>query len=249
MEINKQLGFTLTELLVGLLLSSIIMNALFQFHLSNKRQYLKAQQMLSTQFDVQWISDLLSNSIRRAGFTPCMGVSHLNTLDRRHFEKKVFDLKIEQQPKTRIIVNRMSESFSHLISMVSPTQLIISNEMPLKEQHPIIIADCEHAEIHEVLSINKIGSKVLITLTKPLAYSYSSSTYVGEWFEEQWFIDTNKKRKNTLFYKLFQTEELSSEIHSMKVRKVNANQQNALEIILGLENEATHRLYVVVRGS
>ncbi len=246
MEIKGQAGFSLSELLVGLLLSSIIMTALIQFYLGNKRQYVLAEQILATQFDVQWVSDLLSNSIRRAGFTPCVGIDYLTVVDRQHFDKKVNALKIEDQG---LQVNRMSESYSQLIRIVGSSQLIVSNDAPLNEQRPLIISDCKHAEIHQVFSIEKMGTHYLITLTKPLIYSYAASAYVGEWLEEKWFIQKDKKGKSVMYYKLFQTEELSSLIHSMQIKMQTTNHRTVLEVVMGLDNTVIHRLIVAVRGS
>jgi hypothetical protein len=246
---KRYLGFSLTELLIGLFLASFIMNALVQFYIANKRQYLKAESALSTQFDLFLVSDLLSNSIRRAGFTPCVGVDHLRVIDRRDLEKQIFGIAVENQSKSRILVNRMNESYVKVISIVGQSELMISNEISLNEHLPIMIADCEHAEIHNISSSKKIGRQVLITLTKPLIYSYEDSAYVGEWLEEQWFIKRNSKGDNSLFYKLLQTEELSAVIHSMKVKMKEVNHKKALEIFMDLKEGATQELMVVVRAS
>ncbi len=246
---KHQSGFGLSELLVGLFLASIILTALIQFYLSNKRQYLAAEAILTERFDLQWVSDLLSNSIKRAGFTPCLGVDQLDVVDRRFFGRKVSSLKISNQPQQLIQVNRMSEQFTKLIRVQSPTELIISNSAPINEHHPLLIANCEHAEIHEILSIDNMGTRSLITLTKPLMFTYGASTYLGEWLEERWFIKRNGKGVDALYYQLHSAEELTSLIHSLYIKETYNQAQRYLNIILGLEQKKTLELLVAVRGT
>jgi Tfp pilus assembly protein PilW len=60
------------------------MAALIQFYLTSKQHYLQTEKVLEAGFEVQWVMDLLSDSIRRAGFTPCLGLDHLTVVDHRH---------------------------------------------------------------------------------------------------------------------------------------------------------------------
>lgn len=246
---KRQSGFGLSEILISLFISSIIMGTLIQFYMSNKRQYLAAEEILSTQFDLQWVTDLMSDSIRRAGFTPCLGVDQLQAVDRRNFSKKLTGLRIENQPQHLIQVNRMNELFSQLISVQNATQIIVSKHAVWNEKRPLIIADCEHAEVHKIGMIDKIGPNYLITLTKPLIFSYDVSTYVGEWLEERWFIKHNVQGVPALYYQLSQTEELTPLIHSLRIKDKRAHEKRYLDIELGLDQDKTHQLFVAVRGS
>lgn len=216
---NHQSGIGLPEVLISLFLTSLIMATLGQIYLSNKRQYSEAQTVLSASLDLQWVSDLLSDSIRHAGFTPCLGVDQMETIDRRNNKKNLSGLTIEQSPQQSVQVNRMSNLFSKVIAIQNTTQLIVSNTVLFKKHRPILIADCEHAEVHQILSVEKSAKTYLLTLAKPIMFSYPTTTYAGEWFEEKWFIKPNTKKDRTLHYKLFQTEELSSLIHSLKSKK------------------------------
>jgi len=246
---QKQSGTTLSEVLISLFLASIIMTILIQLYLSSKQHYLEAEQILESNFDLQWVSDLLSDSIRRAGFTPCLGIDQLQVVDRRDIRRTVKGLKIENEPQQLIQVNRMSEVFAKVLYMQSPTKIVVPHSILFNEQRPLLIADCEHAEVHQIFSIEKQADGYLITLTKPLFFSYPESVYIGEWLEEQWFIKKNTEGTNTLHYQLVQIEELSPLVHSLKMSSSRVHGKQFLKVILGMDKDKTHQLTVAVRGS
>jgi hypothetical protein len=223
--------------------------SIIQFYLGCKRQYHEAERVLTTCFELQWVGDLLSDSIRRAGFTPCLGIDQLQVIDRRH-NQRIDALKIENKAHQFIQVNRMSEHFAKVMKMQNPSQIGVQNSVRFHAKRPILIADCEHGEVHELLNIEQHTDESLITLNKPLRYSYdTASTYVGEFFEERWFIKSNVKgHKPTLYYQLTQTEEVTSVIHSLHTKQ-DAQNKRFLELSLGLKDDKTHQLIVTMRGS
>ncbi len=246
---NQQSGFGLSELLISLFLTTFIVTVLMQFYLSNKRHYLAAQKQLEEHLDLQWVRELLSDSIRRAGFTPCVGISQLKIIDRRNFKSIIPEVSIVDSLRSLIQVNRMSEHFTKIIAIQRPTQLLVAHGVLFKESHPVLIADCEHAEIHQILRIDKSRRNDLITLTKPLMFSYTASAYIGEWYEEQWFIKQNAKNVNAFYYKLFQAEELTPLIHSLRINQKQVQEKQLIEIVKELDNNKTEKLVVAVRGS
>ena len=246
---REQNGFSLSEVLISLFLASIIMTMLTQFYLSIKRQYIQAQEVLAVSFDLQWVSDLLSDSIRRAGFTPCLGIDQLKVIDRRNFPRVISGLKVQNKPQQSIQVNRMSEVFTQAVTIHSSTELIVSDSIVFHEQRPLIIADCEHAEVHQLFGIEPVGSGYLITLAKPLMFSYGSSASVGEWLEEKWYIKSNAKGIRALYYQMIQTEELTSLVHSLQIKEQRVHERRLIEIIMGLDQDNTQQVLVAVRGS
>lgn len=245
--LNTQLGFSLSEVLVSLFLSSLILLSLVQFYASSKKQYLKVQKELTEQFDLQWVSDLLGDSIRRAGFTPCLGIDQLKVLDSRNTGRLISAMTLETGVNQAIHINRMSEYFTQVIKIRNPYEIIVP-QVFFKEQRPIIIADCEHAEIHHISTLDKLSSMYRINLSRPLKYPFASTTYVGEWLEEKWFIHVSEGHKS-LYYKQSHAEELSPLIHSLKVRSRRVHQKQWLEISLGFEQDREQQLMIAVRGS
>lgn len=225
------------------------MTALMQCYLNSKNQYLHAQKVLATRFDLQWVSDLLIDSVRRAGFTPCLGIDNLHAIDRRKGLQTVSSLKIENQPRQFIQINRMNEWFVPVLRIISPTQILVPRTVAFNEKRPLLISDCEHAEIHQLANIDTLPHNYLITLAKPMLFSYESPTYCGEWLEEQWIIKKNPMGKDALYYHGAQTEELTTHIHSLLVSSQWIHGKRMLEIILGLDEGKTQKLDIAVRGS
>jgi hypothetical protein len=241
-SVKQQSGLSLSELLISLFLASIISSVLIQFYLSSKSEYRKTQKILSQVLDVHWVIDLLSDSIRRAGFTPCLSLDQLIVKDQRTNKAVIQALKIENTPRQLIQISRMHEYFSQ-VKHATANQIWASNTYSFNEKHPVLISDCEHAEIHNVLNIKQFSRSILITLEKPLAYSYTNSAYVGEFIEEQWFI-----HEESLFYRLSHTEEISSLIHSLSVYQQKVHDRLLIEVTMGLEDKTVRQFKVVVRG-
>ncbi|MFI4918818.1 MAG: PilW family protein [Legionellales bacterium] len=247
---RRQLGFSLSEILISLFLSGIIMTMLIQFYLNSKHQYLKTQKLLVKSFDVQWASALLADSIRRAGFTPCVGIDQLTRVDGRDVSQTISGLIVQNQPHAFIKVSRMSEVFSPVLTIQGLNQLTVPQGILFHQQRPLLIADCIHAEVLQIQRIDKsdFGS-YLITLTKPLVFSYTTPAYVGEWLEEKWFIKNNSSKASALYYKSVQTEELTPLIHSLTIKEQTAQGRRLLAISMGLDEDKTHQMVVAVRGS
>ncbi|KGP62392.1 hypothetical protein EP47_13245 [Legionella norrlandica] len=244
-----QAGFGLSEILISLFLASLMTIVLTQLYLSCKSQYLKEQKLLEINLDLQWASDLISDSIRKAGFTPCLNIERLKTSDSRHLGRTIVGFQIENTSRSRLQINRMSEFFAEVVNILSPTQIITSQEIVSNIKHPIIISDCNHAEVHEILSINKLRNGQLIALRKPLVFSYGKTIYLGEWLEEKWFIQQNNAGENALFYKLFQTEELSPFIHEFSVMKEAGSEEQVLNLMFRADEANYRKLSVSVRSS
>lgn len=236
-------GFSITEVLISLFLASLIMTSVSQLYLRSKDQYLQIQTIVSNQLDLLWLNDLLSDSIRRAGFTPCLNINELPNKD-----KKLADIIINQQQQM-LQVNRMSEHFTQVIEIRGSNQILVDAKASINPKRPIMLADCSHAEIQNIERQNKSGQTLQLTLSRPIYFSYHQPIYISEWIEEQWLIRPNAQGIPALYYQLGQAEELSPLVHSLQVRAQNAHDKTVLEIILGLDENQVHKMYVTVRGS
>ena len=79
---NKGIG--LVEILISLTLSCFIIILLQRHYLSVRQQYIYIKSALERNIEVKLASLLLRKSIREAGFTPCLGVENLSTIDDRN---------------------------------------------------------------------------------------------------------------------------------------------------------------------
>ncbi|WP_019218206.1 PulJ/GspJ family protein, partial [Legionella tunisiensis] len=101
-------GFGLTEVIITVFLASLIIIVLLQHYLNCKRFYLDAEITLEREFELQLVSDLIRDSVRRAGFTPCININHLQSIDRRS-NKRIYLLLKQMLVKPCFAFNRMSE--------------------------------------------------------------------------------------------------------------------------------------------
>ncbi|MFA6301797.1 MAG: prepilin-type N-terminal cleavage/methylation domain-containing protein [Legionella sp.] len=232
---KAQNGFSLAEVLISLFLASLILSTLTQYYLSSKRHYLEAQKIVSDHFDIQWVSDLLSDSIRRAGFTPCINI------DKLRFKNPQLHAIILD--KALIEVNRMSEHFFEVLDLPNRSQVVLPASAVINPSKKIIIADCTHAEVHEIADVEKNAFKSQVTLSKPLLFHYKNPIYFAQWLEEKWFIRPNSKKIPALYYQLVRAEELTPLIHSLSVEKENS----LVKVLLGLEGGKSRTLFVGMR--
>lgn len=246
---TRQAGFSLSDLLISLLLSSFLMTILFQCYLTAKEQYLDAEKRLVTGFELQWVSDMLADSVRRAGFTPCLGIESLQVYDSRTGLRQVVGLRIDNNAGGLIEVRRMSEHFSPILSLQNSSQIVIPTRQESNKKRAVLIADCAHAEIHQVLNSKPFAQATLVTLSKPLLFTYAKPVYFGEWLEETWRIKTNAHGVKALYYQAEQSEMLSLAIVSLQASEQRIRGRRLLDIVFGLEKENTEKLVVAVRGA
>ncbi len=243
---NKVRGFGLAEVLVSLFLASLIMAMLSQLYLNNKKQYQIIEKTLQDQMELQWVQEFLSDRIRKAGFTHCIGIERLQVIDQRIRSKQVLAMSFPNKMEDMLQINRMSEVFGKVLDTPSVVELIVSGRHLIEHSRPIIIADCQHAEIHEVSHVAALAQSLRITLKTPLVFSYHNA-YLGEWMEERWLIRSNATGKNALYYQLGHTEELSALIHTLEVTR-RKHTHDLIDVVLGLAENKKHHFSVAVRG-
>lgn len=201
-------GMGLPEMMISLLLSSLISIALLQYFIGVKQQY----HMLETQLDVtnqtQWVVDLLRNSIRQAGFTPCLRIDKLVAIDHRQIDPNVTFISTQEG----LLSAYMSPYFDEVIDVINATQLLATRTQAVRLDYPVLIADCYHAEVVTVKAVQSLANQQTITLNTPLLFDYQPPVFVGEWVEEQFWVKNNR-----LLYRYHHTDELTHVVQTMFV--------------------------------
>ncbi len=241
---KKKLGFGLSELLISLFLASLLSAVLIQTYLWSKVHYRRLHHILKIHFEVQWAQDLLADSIRRAGFTPCLPIDQLDWVDRRlNKQMNNFALRLT---KEEIKVNRMSEYFGQLLAIINQQEILVSTDTAIRLGQSLLIADCEQAEVHKIVQMKKNSSGFVLNLDSPIYFSYSPITYAGQWLEERWFIKENQKGKS-LYYQQIHSEELTPFIKAMSIKSEKHVDQEQVDIRWDLENKTVHHFSVLKR--
>src|SRR3954452_3751297 len=105
---TRQRGFSLLELIVSLFAASLLMMLIMQQYLVSKREYVQMRMLLQQNIEIQLVSDLIRNSLRKSGFTPCAGLSSLQTIDSRRGRTGL--VAVEAKARDEILrINRMDE--------------------------------------------------------------------------------------------------------------------------------------------
>ncbi|MFC3907920.1 PilW family protein [Legionella dresdenensis] len=239
---RKEYGLTLTELMIALFLSTLLISLLLQQYVTAKKHYLALQKQLNQNFELNLVSDLIKNSVRQAGFAPCRSVGQLETVDRRDKSVPLLAYIIDDHG---LVLNRMSEHFATVQYQYSAQQILVEPGAYFALKQPVLIADCYHAEVQLLKTARSVKEGMLLTLQKPLAYSYIDPIYVGQWLEERFYIHKNPHSQLTLYYQNGHSEELSELINSLSVEAVYPS---LLNITLGYGDDKKLPLTTRIRA-
>lgn len=213
-------GMGLPELMIALFLSSLIIIALLQHFITIKQHYHLLETQLEITSQTQWVIELLRNSIRQAGFTPCLRIDRLIAIDHRQNLRRLQGIDI----KDGLHSTYMSPYFDEVIESISPTQLLTTATRAIRLEYPVLIADCYHAEVVTVKSVQSFANQQKITLKTPLLFTYEQPTFIGILIEERFWMQNNR-----LLYRYHHTDELTNVFQTMSIH-MNRSQ---VEVTLG----------------
>ena len=211
------------------------MMALIQTYLNSKRQNTHTQQILEQNFELQLVSELIRDSVRSAGFMPCIGINHLITRDRRGKPGHPVAVDLHPGKHQSFMISRMGEDFATVLKQLAPARLLVDGGRVFDSRHPVVIADCLHAEIHLVASSHKTREGWIVTLTKPLDFNYALPFYFGEWLEERFSVEKNNQGKPALFYDTRHREELTDLIDGLASQQESTLLRITLRLAAGGE--------------
>lgn len=241
-----QSGISLSEILIGLFLSSLITAALINQFLGVKKHYKHINRLIEEDTEVQLVIDLMRGSIQRAGFAPCLGINQLTTADRLHNNHilKAIRLKGAHQPVLQ--TSRMSETFGVVESFVSTSELLTPTS-GFKLNQVVVIADCFHAEVQQISAIRRLNGQLIVSFAHPFLFDYQMPVYIGEWITEQ-FYTSNHKKNSSLFYKRHRAEALTPYVKSLSFEVSQHKRHESVTVVLGLDNEKQKTFRAFVRS-
>ncbi|KTC64933.1 Tfp pilus assembly protein PilW (plasmid) [Legionella adelaidensis] len=235
----KNRGFSISEFLISTLLASLIIGALVNHFLSSKEHLEFLIKKTGKSLEQLNLQGLISDSIRNAGFTPCVGLDYLQTIDTRVF--KPIPSVLSYEPNN-FITRRMNYLFDEIIKFTLPNRVLLHAHV-LNKEKPIVIADCFHAEIHQIERIEKIGENDMVILKEPFFFEYQAPAYIGNWIEEYFFI-----KNASLYYQLQRNDLLSAVIKAVTI-SWQKSERKLLKVSLIDENDDSLEFYSRVRNS
>lgn len=225
-------GFSLTELLFGLFLSSILMGGVFHLYLKHSKAFELLQHKLQADIELQWIKEWLSHSIRMAGFTPCVSLNRLN----------MEALRFPSARRPTFEVMRMGEPVLPIIEVVNSREVVVSSSNAIKASSQVLIADCQHAAVHQVVDVRIQGSRMRVILREPLAQNYHHA-FLGVWHHEIWSWGTD----GSLYYQVKSKEEVSALIREFSVKPRPGN-DHLVDVRLAHANGSIMDFTVAIRA-
>ena len=233
-----QRGFGLVELSISLLLSMVIITLLVQQVIHMRLQYQQIEAFVDESMDLAWVSDLIRHSIHSAGFTPCRRLDHLITDVRQN----ISPIEVVDSPDASLTIRRMNEHVARVLEQRSSTVLRVDTKA-FQRNRAVLIADCQHAEVHMLDQIKSTSSGTVLTLKTPLRFSYESPVYVGEWMVETFFI-----KNSALYYKNARVDVLSRRIHDFDVKLSEMLDKKFIQVRFKLDDARVWSLDAMVRA-
>lgn len=192
---QRERGMTILECLLGLALSLSILAILLQQYVQIKQQTYLAVQAITHTSRLQTILSTLRRKGHHAGFAPCLPIAYLNTFDHRTGQS-LQTLEIQKQPGTKLSFYGMSPNFLPVMPASHFGKFKLLGRWGVQLNHPVIIADCQQAEVLDTYQI--MGHT--LQFTKALRFTYHPPIYIGEWLSESFSTKENARGQYSLFY-------------------------------------------------
>lgn len=219
---SNKYGFGLLETFISMCIVSIILITLINNYFLLKTQVKKSRDSLNHFEQMIMTYDLLKQSVRKAGFAPCINIEQLVTYDHR-FNNHLTAISFVNSQQAFIKINRMSEDFA-TAKKIGANAFLLDTNIKLDVKYPVIIADCFHAEVQNLSNIIYSSEGIKVVLKNPLKFHYQSPSYIGMWLDEKFFIQKSLNNNPALFFEsLKRVDELSNEISHLYIEKLSRN--------------------------
>ncbi|MCH9698518.1 MAG: PilW family protein [Gammaproteobacteria bacterium] len=198
-----QSGFSIIEILIGLVISSILMTGIIDIYISNKQTYLIQDALSQVQENGRAAIDLLAQDARMAGYQGCSNVKSVEPLT--YLTSGIPDFTPDRVitghsfdgsswaptvPATRLTsahavkantdvltVTRASSCSQELLTSVTAgatsVTLTGAGTCPIKDGDYFLISDCGGSEIFKASSVSTSGNQTTLTATGGLSRNYS----------------------------------------------------------------------------
>jgi hypothetical protein len=225
-------GFSLLELMISLLLFMLLMMILMQQILHLRRMSTELFLGVDETLEMQWVTDFIRSRVRMVGYTPCRRIDHLEVFDARVNPNSLAMMTFHGE---KLTLRRMHEQSFPILKQKND-QVFFTRHNQLSRKWPVMVADCYHAEVHDISTINSYSDADEVILSMPLQFTYEPPVYVGEWISESFFTRNVSFGKYALFYKNHHVDKLTSSIQkiSMNLHEI----QDYLYVHLVLEGHA-----------
>jgi hypothetical protein len=184
--------------------------------------------------------------VYKAGFTPCRQLDDLIRIDTRAKPGTLSSIELNAK-QDRILLHHMDDDVLQIDSQMNANTFRV-HSAHIKKEHPVLISDCYHAEVHTVKHVSHQGNDMIVVLKEPLIYDYPKVFYLGEWVTEAFFL-RDIGSNNGLFYQYHRVDQLMPEVQSFKVQLGKAHSHFLLNVKFTLDTLRTVELDIRGRNA
>lgn len=244
-----QQGLSLIELMISMVLAVGMMTLMIQVYVQVRQHFHTAQMSINQTSRMQIVLSFIRQSVQKSGFTPCGPLNHLVTKDRRSGQV-LETIEASTLAKGAYTLHGMYEQFGQVEAIQDQRYLRASSVQGLSDQYPLIIADCQHAEVHEAYKILFRKDHIEIALTQPLAYAYVEPIYIGEWVEDSFVVKDNRQGIRALSYhRHHHSEELMIGVQALDYHLEKIAGKTLVHLIVTMNKESPYMMDVRVHNS
>jgi hypothetical protein len=240
---NTCRGFTLLELTISCFLASVLMAFFMQQVFQFKRQSQVMHHQMNETMEIQWLIDFMRSRVYKAGFTPCRQLEDLIRIDTRAKPGTLRSIELNAK-QDGFLLHHMDDDVLQIESQMNASTFRV-HSTHIKKEHPVLVSDCYHAEVHTVAQVSHQGDDTVIVLKEPLIYDYPKPFYLGEWVTEAFFL-RNIGDNKALFYQYHRVDQLMPHVRSFKVKLGKARSHFLLNLKLTLDTLRT--VEIDIRG-
>ena len=184
--IHRQRGLTLTEVMVAIVISSILMLGVYQIYISSKRGYNLNDSLARVQENMRFATDMMVRDIRMAGYTGCKGLTTTNALEDTDgtytnftqpingYEGGVSTFPVEFPAVGTAKGNRVANTDGLVVLRAGSTGFRITEHKPaaaeikidrtnhgIEDDDILFISDCRHSSIFQATNTSQTNATVV----------------------------------------------------------------------------------------
>lgn len=247
---NNLRGFSLSHVLISLMLSSFILLTLFKMYALIKSNYRFQTKRLRQRQELLLVIAELRQAISHAGFSPCVNLQSI-IHDQDLIGVSITHSDSPNLPpavKKRVLkgsdvihVSRMDYSFS-TVSPLGEQTVLLNKRLDVKPKTQIVLSSCAQYQLATVARVTHLKHQTEIGFNQVIKPQLREGAYFSL-LVRQWFYVGKNSRQGISFY-LYEgrSEELSNKIIGLKADWYNErivgltldNSQGKLGVLIGI---------------
>jgi hypothetical protein len=200
-------GFSLIELLIAIVLSTLILISLTTVFLAVEKNYQTQLALNSIQENARIVTNIFNSEIHQSGYLGCakrvIDFPFENNSTQPFAKLSVLqDEKIKQDSQGFTVMYADSQHVNLLGTMQSHFSLHVPAAEDFLQNEIVVISDCGSVDIFHISSTDKAAGLQKISAINPLLKSYSADAEVARLIKNSYFIEkTNRKspRKSPIY--------------------------------------------------